>query len=125
MVINMSIKKKEPEYKQCIIVRADLNLSTGKIAVQAAHASILAYNKAKRGQKANWLHSGQKKVALKVGSIEELYLIRDEAKQLGLPFAIVADAGLTEIPPGTVTALGIGPEKTKDLDKVTGNLKLL
>lgn len=118
-------EKNEQEYKQCIVIRSDLNLSTGKTAVQAAHASILAYDLAKRKHKTNWLRYGQKKVALKVKNLEELLSIRDRAKQLGLTFAIVADAGLTEVPPGTVTALGIGPAKNKDLDKVTSDLKLL
>ncbi len=121
----MSFKKKESEYKQCIVLRTDLNLSAGKTAVQAAHASILAYEQTKRGDRANWLRSGQKKVALRVKSLEDLYLIRDEAKQLGFPFAIVSDAGLTEVSPGTVTSLGIGPSKSTELDKITGDLKLL
>lgn len=125
MVLNMSFKKKESEYKQCIVIRTDLNLSAGKTAVQAAHASILSYEQTKRGDRANWLRSGQKKVALRVKSLEDLYLIRDEAKQLGFPFAIVSDAGLTEVPPGTVTSLGIGPSKSTELDKITGDLKLL
>ncbi|MFV9676264.1 MAG: peptidyl-tRNA hydrolase, partial [Methanosarcinales archaeon] len=31
--------KPEKEYKQCIVLRADLKLSKGKAAAQAAHAS--------------------------------------------------------------------------------------
>jgi PTH2 family peptidyl-tRNA hydrolase len=32
---------------------------------------------------------------------------------------------MTEIPPGTVTALGLGPAKSEDLDRITGSLTLL
>jgi len=32
---------------------------------------------------------------------------------------------MTEIPPGTVTALGLGPARTEDLDRITGDLSLL
>ena len=34
------------EYKQCIVIRADLKLSKGKTAAQAAHASIIGYERA-------------------------------------------------------------------------------
>ena len=32
---------------------------------------------------------------------------------------------MTEIPPGTITALGLGPAKSEDLDRITGSLSLL
>ncbi|MBK5190829.1 MAG: peptidyl-tRNA hydrolase [Methanosarcinales archaeon] len=115
----------QKEYKQCIVLREDLKLSKGKAAVQVAHASILSYDRVPVGDRKNWKEQGQKKVALKVPSLEELYNVRDDAGKLGLPCAIVEDAGLTEIPPGTVTALGIGPARAEEIDKVTKQLELL
>ena len=120
-----SKSKTEIEYKQCIVLREDLKLSKGKAAVQAAHASILGYERALLPDRRNWKNQGQKKVALKVPSLSELYKVRDAAERLGLPCAIVEDAGLTEIPPGTVTALGIGPARADEIDKVTKDLELL
>jgi len=114
----------QKEYKQCIVLREDLKLSKGKAAVQVAHASILSYDRVPVGDRKNWKEQGQKKVALKVPSLEELYNVRDDAEKLGLPCAIVEDAGLTEIPPGTVTALGIGPARAEEIDKVTKQLEL-
>ncbi len=113
------------EYKQCIVIRADLKLTKGKIAVQAAHASILGYELASRRDRERWKGQGQKKVVLKVNSLEELKELREKAEMLGLPCAVVEDAGLTEVPPGTVTALGIGPASAEAVDRVTGHLKLL
>ncbi len=113
------------EYKQCIIVRVDLHLSQGKLAAQAAHAAVSAYDKAKRSIGDSWKAEGQKKVILAVDSLDELFELEEAAKLVGLPIARIEDAGLTEVPPGTITALGIGPAKNEELDKITGYMKLL
>ena len=114
--------------KQVIIVRADLNMGKGKIAVQAAHASLSAFLEARRRNPEltdAWLSEGQRKVALKVNSLDELLDIVRKAEDEGLPIAIIEDAGLTQLKPGTITAVGIGPAVDNVLDRVTGNLKLL
>ncbi|MDF2956133.1 peptidyl-tRNA hydrolase Pth2 [Candidatus Alkanophaga liquidiphilum] len=113
------------EYKQCIVMRGDLKLSKGKLAAQAAHAAVSSYERAPRRARRAWLRSGQKKVVLRVSTLGELLELKRLAETLGLPCALVQDAGLTEVPKGTVTALGIGPAKAEKIDKVTGNLSLL
>jgi PTH2 family peptidyl-tRNA hydrolase len=113
------------DYKQCLIVRSDLKLTPGKTAVQLAHAAVAAYERSDPRIKSRWYNEGQKKVALKVSTLKELYELKSIAEARGLVTALVVDAGLTEVPPGTVTALGIGPEKEEELDKVTSDLKLL
>jgi PTH2 family peptidyl-tRNA hydrolase len=112
------------QYKQCIIIREDLKLSPGKLAVQVAHAAVMTLERADKTAAAKWRSEGQKKVVLKVANLQALFKIREEADRAGLPCAVVADAGLTEIPPGTITALGIGPAPNKQMDKVTGKLSL-
>ncbi|MCJ7444361.1 MAG: peptidyl-tRNA hydrolase Pth2 [Methanotrichaceae archaeon] len=113
------------EFKQCIVVRDDLKLSPGKLAVQVAHASILSLEKADKKTINEWKSEGQKKVVLKVSNAKDLLELKNNADRIGLPNAVVADAGLTEILPGTITAIGIGPAPNKMVDKVTGNLELL
>lgn len=113
------------ESKQCIIIREDLKLSPGKMAVQVAHAAVLALERTDRSTASQWRAEGQKKVVLKVANVQALFKLRAEADQAGLPCAVVVDAGLTEIPAGTITALGIGPAQSKQMDKVTGKLSLL
>lgn len=116
------------EFKQCIVVREDLKLSAGKLAVQVAHAAVMAVEKAEKNDKSvvsDWKSEGQKKVVLKAAGVLDLFRIKEDAKRAGIPSAIVVDAGLTEIPSGTVTALGLGPAPNKLMDKVTGKLKLV
>lgn len=111
-------------HKQVIVIRSDLKMSGGKAAAQAAHASVSALEKANKQAVAAWKKEGQKKVVLKA-SLEELMDIRDKCAKAKIPSALVADAGLTEVPSGTVTALGIGPDKEEKIDRITGSLPLL
>ncbi len=64
-------------------------------------------------------------MVVKAGDIKELLEIQKEAKKTGLPSALIKDAGRTEVKPGTVTALGIGPCDEDELDRITGHLKML
>lgn len=117
--------EEEFKYKQCLVLRSDLKLSCGKMCAQAAHASIGAYEKASLVNKKEWLREGQKKVALKAQSEKVLYELKVVAEMQGVPVSLIIDAGYTEIPPGTVTALGIGPAKAELINKITGHLPLL
>ena len=118
----------EFEYKQVLVFRSDLQMSKGKIAAQAGHAAVSAaqeaYARHKKWWEA-WLYEGQKKVALKVSNEEELNELEEAADELGLPHALIVDRGLTEIPEGSVTCLGIGPAPATMIDRLTGKLKLL
>ena len=116
------------QYKQVIAVRTDLGMSRGKMAVQVAHGSLSASENARAAHQDiwhAWYREGQKKVAVKVSSEEELLDLRRQAINHRLPHALIRDAGMTELPPGTITVLGIGPAKSEIMDRVTGDLKLL
>jgi len=117
----------EFRYKQALVLRRDLAMSRGKVAAQAGHAAVSAAEEAKKRHPdwwRAWMEEGQCKVALKVGSEEELLRLEGEARALKLPVALVTDRGLTEIPPGTKTCLGVGPAPAELVDRVTGRLSL-
>ena len=111
-------------FKQTIVVNEELDLSKGKLAAQAAHASLGAYEKSSSEAIEEWRSSGQKKVVVGSGekSLEDLFR---QAKRNKIPAHLVKDAGRTEVKPGTVTALGLGPAEDDKIDAITGDLKLI
>jgi PTH2 family peptidyl-tRNA hydrolase len=124
LVLNMS----DFQYKQVIIFRSDLRMSKGKIAAQAGHAAVSAGEEARKHHRTwwdAWISEGQCKIAVKVRNEKELLQLEKQARELALPYSLITDRGLTEIPPGTVTCLGIGPAPADKIDRITGNLPLL
>lgn len=111
-------------FKQAILLRKDLDMSTGKLVAQGSHASLGAYQNASEDQRRTWTEQGQKKIVLEASEQE----IQDKiarARSMNVPCFRVKDAGHTEVEPGTVTALGLGPAEENQLDKITSDLPLL
>jgi PTH2 family peptidyl-tRNA hydrolase len=131
----------QQEVKQWIIVRKDLGMRKGKMIAQGAHASLAAV--LQRGNPsvsknkssltvpcdkdlAAWIEGRFTKVALGVESGRELHELAAHARRLGLRYALIQDAGVTEFNgEPTYTALAIGPCQVSDGQKVVGHLKLL
>jgi len=122
------IREKMGEFKQAIILRTDLGMGKGKLVAQGAHASIHAFQRAVEKNKEfayAWEEEGCRKIVLRAGGEKELMVIYEKAKQNGLPVTYIRDAGETQIPAGTLTAVGIGPWKAGEIDEITRDLKLL
>ncbi len=111
--------------KQVIVIRSDIKMGKGKLAAQCCHASVSSVLKTNKTKIKKWELEGQKKVVLKARSLEELTALKRKCDRLGLTSSIVSDAGRTELAAGTITALAIGPDDEKKIDKVTGSLPLL
>ena len=88
--------------KQVILVRQDLKLPKGKMSVQVAHASVNCLVKSHKDDK-----------------------YKRMAEDVGLVTALIEDAGRTVLEPGTITCLGIGPDKEEKIDKITGKFKMV
>jgi len=114
--------------KQAIVVRTDLKMGKGKLAAQVAHASLSAAEATRERKVAwyeGWKAEGQAKIVLRAGSEAELEELLRRARSAGLAASLIEDRGLTQVEPGTVTCLGIGPGPDASVDQVTEKLRLL
>jgi PTH2 family peptidyl-tRNA hydrolase len=113
--------------KMVLVVRNDLKMGKGKAAAQCCHATLAAYKQAKR-KNSSWLRiwecNGQPKVTLKCESEDDLHTLLAQARSVGLVSAVIADAGRTQIAPGSKTVLAVGPGPGDTIDQITGHLKL-
>ncbi|KZC12876.1 PREDICTED: peptidyl-tRNA hydrolase 2, mitochondrial-like [Dufourea novaeangliae] len=113
-----------------LVVRSDIPMGKGKTASQCAHAAVECYRQAVDNKKyqqlyETWLLQGQPKIVLRVADEEHLMSLARNARNAGLIIAIIKDAGRTQLVPGTVSALGIGPGPKEIIDELTNNLRLL
>jgi peptidyl-tRNA hydrolase, PTH2 family len=116
--------------KQVIIVRKDLNMRKGKFVAQGAHASLTAfmnaqYSRAHKENASEWYLTQQTKICVGVESEQELQDVYQLACNAKLPCSLIRDAGKTEFKEPTFTSVCIGPADADQIDKITGNLKLL
>lgn len=130
------------DYKQVIVVRRELNMRKGKLAAQAAHASMAVFTRGEGahfqevdGQKQMvipldeeayaWLSGRFRKICVYVNTEAELLALHRQAQAAGLRCALIQDSGFTEfkgVP--TYTTLAIGPHCNEKLNPVTGHLPL-
>ena len=112
-------------YKLVVVVRGDLRMSVGKTAAQVAHAAVTAALSAAGSDALTaWVRDGQPKVVVRVLSQEALEERMARADQEGLRATPIADAGRTELEPGTLTCCAFGPDTDASVDQVTGDLPL-
>lgn len=109
-------------------MRTDLKMGRGKIAAQVAHAAVSASDETRKLKSIwykQWIEQGQKKIIVRTSSLAILYMKEAQARKLGITAKLIRDRGLTQLPPGTVTALGLGPAPDNELDRITSDMKLL
>ena len=134
--------------KQIIVMRKDLKMRKGKMIAQGAHASLKVFLDIGQviphfihtmgkpdshefmfplsDSMKEWVEGIFTKICVSVQSEEELLKVYSEAKEAGLPCALIQDVGKTEfngVP--TYTCCAIGPDKSEKVDLITGELPLL
>lgn len=117
-------------HKMVLVVRTDIPMGKGKTAAQCAHAALECYrqassDKTKRLVFDAWLRLGQPKIVLRISSEEAVMSLSEKTQSAGLITAVIRDAGRTQLRPGTITAVGIGPAPSEIIDQYTSHLKLL
>ena len=113
--------------KMVMVVRTDVGMGKGKVGAQCAHAAVMCYKKALKeapDMVERWEGGGVTKGCLKVDSEEGLLTLASHARDAGVVFGVVRDAGRTQIASGTMTVLGIGPAPIEIVNQITGHLKL-
>lgn len=133
------LKEKENQKnlpKQVIVIRKDLNMNSGKLAAQVAHASMATLTKRleknensyllniKDKNLENWIENKFTKVILYVKSEEKLIEVYNKALEKGLNSYLIEDAGFTVFNKPTKTCLSIGPCLQEDLIGITDKLQL-
>lgn len=135
--------------KQIIILRKDLNMRKGKMIAQGAHASMKVILDLTSNQSPistamhkelvlrkmlymerfspleRWINGTFTKIVVSVNSEKELLGCYNQAGEACLPCSLIQDMGLTEFKKPTYTAVAIGPAWNDEIDKITGDLKLL
>lgn len=117
-------------YKMVFAVNTELEMGTGKIAAQVAHAAVGLYRMLLQDETKHcnmlllWEEYGETKIALRANSTQHLRELEKKAAELGLSSYLVQDAGRTQVPAGSTTVLAI-MGRMDLVDQVTGGLRLL
>lgn len=101
---------RQDELVMYVIVNKGLGMSPGKVAAQVAHAALNAYVMsagAEPEQTAAWMRDSQTKIVLEADDAEHINRIMLELASLKISSSDIHDQGRTEIPRGSLTALGI------------------
>ena len=114
--------------KMVILVNMRLKMKCGKIASQCCHASNKAIEMIKIKNKNiynQWYFTGQKTIVLKSDDEESIFELQKKTNIRNINNVIINDMGLTQVDNNSITTMAIGPYYEKDIDIITGHLKLL
>ncbi len=120
---------KDEAYKMTLIVNTELKMGIGKIAAQVGHAVLglfhfLESQHELRSGLREWENVGARKIVLKGRDADHLMELKRKTDEAHIPSILVQDAGKTQVEPGSLTVLALFG-KTKNIDLVSGSLKLL
>lgn len=111
-------------------MRADLGMCSGKIASQAGHAFLDAFLQASHNdpQIASEYRRDSHgiKICLSAENLNRITTARDWCLQQSIPHALITDLGYTQFGgQSTITALGFGPARKRDVYELTRKFSLM
>ena len=112
-------------YKCVLLVRSDLEMSTGKIAAQCGHGIAQTMKGSNKQIIRGWMKTGEKIVVLSISSFDKMTTIKKKANKMGMFSKIIYDAGHTEVDPNTPTVCVVGPYHDDSVTSITNHLPLL
>ena len=115
-------------YKMVFVVNMELGMGKGKIGAQCGHATLGVYKRSRKHARTAikwWETTGQKKICCKGPNLQVILEVQQKAEAAGLVTYLIADAGHTQIAPGSKTVLAIGPAPEASFVGITDHLKLL
>lgn len=122
--------------KMILVVNGSLKMGKGKVCAQVGHAVLGAYlnieelsrfDEKSRLRLHSWESSGGAKIVVRANNLAEMKKAANDIKSLDSTIVthIVADAGHTQVEPGSETVMAIGPAFSDEIDSVTNRFKLL
>ena len=106
----------EINHKQFVIIPKELEMSPGKIASQACHATFMALEQQRVKNRdmtrvkliEDWKKNGMCVIVLECEDCLQLMGIAEYLRQWHIPYHLYLDEGITEVAMGTPTALATG-----------------
>jgi peptidyl-tRNA hydrolase, PTH2 family len=97
----------KPNYIMYVFANKNIKMSPGKLASQVAHGACFAQLHSNNDIIKQWINKGFTKIILQVKDEYELKEIKNQLLKLGIQSTLITDEGRTEIPSGSITALGV------------------
>lgn len=131
------MQQSDDESVMYLIVNSDLPMAKGKTASQCCHAAcavtrILERCQTKDPAYLKWVRDGETKIVLRATEKQLLELIAEyevdsvvKRESSGIWCTAINDAGRTQIPSGSLTAVAFRPVLRSKMNPVVQKLKLL
>lgn len=107
------------------LINSDLKMGKGKICAQVGHAALSLWLKNEKNPFLTlWEHQGRRTLAFS-GTLQQIRDAEKEGARAGFITTHIRDAGRTQIAPGSMTCVAIGPLPFRTASSLFKNLKPL